>query len=267
VAQEHAYNSKYNCVVSSDEPIDALPPFPRMVRLKRRIVVVFWTTFVALFGLGELLAVFARAEVGKLERLAHDGVATTGKITEMNEHRGNSSTDHQIRFEFTVDGVGVKGFQAVDDEVAGKYRVGDALPITYLPSDPKIHRAFAVDAAAARKKANHVRIFEIVALAILALIFGSVGAVYLKRLKLARRGHLFEAFITRVGEPKGKKGIREIEFEVAVEGRPHLQLRDFAAGHLFSPSDVGRKTGYLALDERPDKGLLAVTPFRSCELE
>lgn len=264
--QEHAYNNKYNCVVSPDEPIDSLPPTPRHVRLKPRIVVVFATSFVFLLGLCELLAVFARSEVKKMDQLARDGITATGKVTEHNEHRGASSTDHQIRFVFSVDGVAIKGFQAIASEIAEKYRVGDPLPITYLPSDPKVHRAFAVDEAAAREKARHVRIFEGVSMAILALIFGGVGSVYRKRSRLARHGRLFAVLITHVGDPKGKKGVREIEFEMAVDGRAPLRLRDVAAGHLFSPSDVGGKTGYLALDDRIEKGLLAVTAFRSCEL-
>lgn len=117
-------------------PSDLTPP-PRQVGVSlrtgaaRRMALAMFCFMLAPFAL-------AVTETRNRVWLARDGVETTGHVTDVYTRKGSKGrTDYYARYEFDH-GTGVRSLRRAQ---FGVTNIGDTVPVTYLPSRPRINRA------------------------------------------------------------------------------------------------------------------------------
>jgi hypothetical protein len=93
------------------------------------------------------LALIALAMVGvavwrglHLKRLAHEGVATTGRVLKIWSHTGASRVRiHRLRYQFdAADGRSFEGSVMITPRDKERLSEGAPVDVIYLPGDPKI---------------------------------------------------------------------------------------------------------------------------------
>jgi hypothetical protein len=73
----------------------------------------------------------------KANNLRSQGATVSGAVTDITLSTGGRGLN-RIRFTYNVGGQNYSGVSIVTTKYAKSVRIGDSIPITYLPSDPRI---------------------------------------------------------------------------------------------------------------------------------
>lgn len=88
--------------------------------------------------LGSVLRNKSDRETARRDRLEREGAVTDGTIERLWRAGGEDDT-RDVRYEFQVDGLSRIGSSKVPTRIWQTLRVGDTMPIRYLPGDPGIN--------------------------------------------------------------------------------------------------------------------------------
>lgn len=185
--------------------VDLSPP-PRAARIGTGT----WLGYLVFAGSGALifgiLAIHAWRDIADLELLVEDGSVTRGWITGARV-RGGRHPDYIVDYAYEVGGVEHRGSTEVSESWYEKVKIGDAQTVTYLRSQPALHRPYVADRAALDLRLRRAP-FVLAAVVVFTALLLVVSLVPVRRrLALARHGTAATATVLEV-QRKRKHGFR-----------------------------------------------------------
>jgi hypothetical protein len=127
-----------------------------------------WTraAFVLLFAAGlTVYAFWARDNQDQfLQALATEGRPTAGRVIEITERRHKRKLSYFVHYQYSVGGSRYRSSYQIKPSERSRVQLGDAVTVTYLPSDPQrsIGQSLAEARLAAARSATTFKIASIV---------------------------------------------------------------------------------------------------------
>lgn len=201
-----------------------------------------------------LLATLLWRDTVELRKIASDPARATARITSLRtKTRGiHTSGSRKVRmgYEYDAGGVTYKGSIVVTEAAVERARAGQERIVTYLRSDPSVHRAFAVDETTAMDGPTIV-LFMLLTLVVVGIVTLLTERDARRRLHLARHGWATTGTIL---DEHARRGTVEYAFDLSAEHEgvcTHV-LAGGAETELLVP---GRKVTVLFDPERSEHRL------------
>ena len=168
------------------------------------------------FAVG-LLWWLAGRDLGVLNALKTQGRMTLAHVDDKHIVHGKSDS-YYLDYLFKINKTWVYGNESVDQDDYTAASLGDALPVTFLPSDPQIYRLGAITQPRIDAQQNRWRWGELVAFLVFGLLLDCMEVIFRQHLALLRNGVAVAGIVTDRSTDASKK-VFSVTYLFTADGR------------------------------------------------